>query len=92
MAEREKDDRGADQMLKNHISQEHNYTLDLKVEDNGRGSESVVVNMNMVKAEALTVMETVDSEKKRRKQGLEEMIQDWEEEEEDKTEFMETKV
>ena len=48
--------------------------------------------MNMVKAEALTVMETVDSEKKRRKQGLEEMIQDWEEEEEDKTEFMETKV
>ena len=48
--------------------------------------------MNMVKAEALTVMETVDSEKKRRKQRLEKMIQDWEEEEEDKTEFMETKV
>ena len=47
--------------------------------------------MNMVKAEALTVMEAVKSEKKRRKQGLEEMIQDWEEEEEDKTEFMETK-
>ena len=46
-----------DQRLKKHISQEHNYTQDLKVEDNGRGSESVVVNMNMVKAEALTVME-----------------------------------
>ena len=44
----------------------------------------------MVKAEALTVMEAVKSEKKRRKQRLEEMIQDWEEEE-DKTEFVETK-
>ena len=42
MAEREKDDRRVDQMLKNHISQEHNYTLDLKVEDNGRESESVI--------------------------------------------------
>ena len=35
----------------------------------------------MVKAEPLTVMEAVDSKKKRRKQSLEEMIQDWEEEE-----------
>ena len=47
--------------------------------------------MNMVKAEAVMVMEAVDSKKKRRKQRLEEMIQYWEEEEEDKTEFMETK-
>ena len=46
-----------DQILKQHISQEHNYAQDLKVEDNGRESESAVVNMNMVKAEALTVME-----------------------------------
>ena len=37
------------------------------------------------------VMEAVDSKKNRRKQRLEEVIQDWEEEEEDKTEFMETK-
>ena len=59
-----------DQRLKKHISQVHNYAQDLKVEDNGRGSESVVVNMNMVKAEALMVMEAVDSEKKRRKQRL----------------------
>ena len=44
---------GMDQRLKKHISQEHNYTQDLKVEDNGRGSKSVVVNMNMVKAKAL---------------------------------------
>ena len=79
-----------DQRLKKHISQEHNYAQDLKVEDNGRGSESVVVNMNMVKAEPLTVMEAVDSEKKRRKQRLEEVIQ-YCEEEEDKTEFVETK-
>ena len=108
MDEREKDESGResggdkereenaeevmDQRLKKHISQEHNYAQDLKVEDNGRGSESVVVNMIMVKASPLTVREAVDSEKKRRKQRLEEVIQDWEEEEEDKTEFMETKV
>ena len=55
-----------------------------KLKTLGRGSESVVVNM-------IKVMEAVDSEKKKRKQRLEEMIQDWEEEEEDKTEFMETK-
>ena len=59
-----------DQRLKKHISQVHNYAQDLKVEDNGRESESVVVDMNMVKAEALMVMEAVDSEKKRRKQRL----------------------
>ena len=41
-----------DQRLKKHISQEHNYTQDLKVEDNGRESESAVVDMNMVKADA----------------------------------------
>ena len=108
MDEREKDESGSesgrdkereenaeevmDQRLKKHISQEHNYAQDLKVEDNRRGSESVVVNMIMVKAAPLTVREAVDSEKKRRKQRLEKMIQDWEEEEEDKTEFMETKV
>ena len=61
-----------DQRLKKHIcffnlcSQEHNYAQDLKVEDNRRGSESVVVNMIMVKAAPLTVREAVDSEKKRR--------------------------
>ena len=77
--EREKDESGGDtereenveevmdQRLKKHISQKHNYAQDLKVEDNGRGSESVAVNMNMVKAESLTVVEAVDSEKKRRK-------------------------
>ena len=74
MAEREKDDRGADQMLKNHISQEHNYTLDLKVEDNGRESESVI-NLKTENEEA------VDSKKKRRKQQLDDLIRDWDEEE-----------
>ena len=83
MDEREKDESGResggdkereenaeevmDQRLKKHISQEHNYAQDLKVEDNRRGSESVVVNMIMVKAAPLTVREAVDSEKKRRK-------------------------
>ena len=74
MAEREKDDRGADQMLKNHITQEHNYTLDLKVEDNGRESESVI-NLKTENEEA------VDSKKKRRKQQLDDLIRDWDEEE-----------
>ena len=81
MAEREKDDRGADQMLKKYISQEHNYTLDLKVEDNGRESESVINLKTENEDEALTVMEAVDSKKKRRKQQLDDLIRDWDEEE-----------
>ena len=81
MAEREKDDRGADQMLKKYISQEHNCTLDLKVEDNGRESESVINLKTENEDEALTVMEAVDSKKKRRKQQLDDLIRDWDEEE-----------
>ena len=61
-----------DQTLENHIYLEHNYMRGLKIVDNMKAE---------AEDEELKVMEAAVVEKKRKKQRLEEIIRDWDEEE-----------